>query len=224
MNWRFWSGAFGLGFVALNLAAFGTYGVAGVPPAVDDSAKLTAYFAKNASLFLTIATLATVAVGFLFVWLLGIRGVLRGAGDEHEWAGTFTFGVGLVVATINFVGFGLFAAVALESGVAKPDAAVLRTLYQAVTGLTGPLLSIPVAFFLAAAAYGTLTSRALPRWTGWLGWVAAALNAAAVPAIFGGLDPNAFYSAAGFAPIVLGLVPLLVYVLGTSVALMRSKG
>jgi hypothetical protein len=47
---------------------------------------------------------------------------------------------------------------------------------------------ILTALFLAAVSYAILVTRALPRWTGWLGVGIAVLNLAAVPAIFRGND------------------------------------
>lgn len=222
MNWRFWSGIFGIAFVVLQVVVVGLYASTGAPPAPEESAKLTAYAAKNSSLFLTLAIVAVVSIGCAYVWLLGLRGALRSAGEQHEWAGAFTFGVGLISGAIALVGFGLIAGAALEAGLAKPEPITVRTLFQAANGVFGPLSSLPTALFIAAAAYGTFASGALPRWTGWIGYAAAVLNLAAIPALYGGADPSQFYSAAGFAPIVLGLFPFLIYALATSIVLIRA--
>ncbi len=222
-NWRWWSGLFGLAFVVLQVVVSGLFFSAGVPPAPEDATKLTAYFMKNSSSFLLLSTIAFVSVAFAYVWLLGIRGVLTGAGEEHEWSGVFTFGVGLISGALALVGFGLIAAAALDAGSTKPDPVVVRALNEAATGIFGPFGGVMTALFIATAAYGTFASGALPRWTGWIGYAAALLNIASVPSIFGGTDPNQFFSATGFAPIVMGLFPFLIYALATSVALMRAK-
>jgi membrane-associated protease RseP (regulator of RpoE activity) len=63
-----------------------------------------------------------------------------------------------------------------------------------VRGLTSAALAsqafgfILTALFEAGASYAILATRALPRWTGWLGIGIAVLNLAAVPAIYGGND------------------------------------
>ena len=63
----------------------------------------------------------------------------------------------------------------------------------------------------------------LPHWTAWIGWVAAALNLAATPTLFGGSNPTHFYSAAGIAELAMGLLPLLIWTLVTGVALLRAR-
>src|SRR5438128_1600251 len=95
-NWRVWSGWFGIAFIAIELVTFVLYATAGAPPALDDSAKLATYMTKNSSLVITFGVLSAVAVALSYVWLLGLRGVIRSAGEDAEWAGAFTFGVGLV--------------------------------------------------------------------------------------------------------------------------------
>jgi len=39
----------------------------------------------------------------------------------------------------------------------------------------------------------------------------------------GGTDPARFYSVGGFAQLMLGLFPFLIYALVTSIALLRSR-
>lgn len=222
-DWRRWSGIFGLTFVALQVVGIGLFVAAGVPPGPEDAVKLTAYVTKSSSSFLWVAVLSFLSIGCAYIWLLGIRGVLRDAGEEHEWAGAFTFGVGLVSGALALVGFGLIAGAALDAGSLKPEPIAVRAMFEASTGIFGPLGGVLTALFIAAAAYGTFESGALPRWTGWIGYIAAALNIISVFSVFGGTDPNQFFSATGFAPIVMGLLPFLVYAVVTSIAMMRAK-
>ncbi len=222
-NWRWWSGIFGLAFVALQVVGIGLFLAAGVPPAAEDAVKLTAYVTKNSPAFLWVSVLSFFSIGCAYVWLLGIRGVFEDAGKEHAWAGVFTFGVGLVSGALALVGFGLIAGAALDAGSPKPEPIAVRAMFEASTGIFGPLGGVLTALFVATAAYGTFESGALPRWTGWIGYVAAALNIVSVFSLFGGTDPSRFFSAAGFAPIAMGLFPLLVYAVVSSLAMMRSK-
>ncbi len=220
-NWRWWSGIFGLAFVVLQLVVVGLFVSAGVPPAPEDAVKLTAYVGKSSSTFLWVATLAYLSIACAYVWLLGLRGVLTSAGQEHEWAGIFTFGVGLVSGALALVGFGLIAGAALDAGSPKPEPIAVRAMFEASTGIFGPLGGVMTALFIATAAYGTFASGALPRWTGWIGYAAAALNFVSIFTLFGGTDPNQLTSATGFGALALGLLPFLIYAVATSIAMMR---
>ena len=46
---------------------------------------------------------------------LGIRGVIREAGERGEWVGTLTFGAALLLASIAFAGAALEATTAVVS-------------------------------------------------------------------------------------------------------------
>lgn len=222
-DWRWWSGIFGLAFVALQVVGIGLFIAAGVPPGADDAVKLTAYVTKSSSAFLWVALVSFLSIGCAYVWLLGIRGILRAAGEEHEWAGAFTFGVGLVSGALALVGFGLIAGAALDAGSPKPEPIAVRAMFEASTGIFGPLGGVLTALFIGSAAYGTFESGALPRWTGWIGYIAAALNIASIFSLFGGTDPNQFFSATGLASVAMGLFPFLVYAVVTSIAMMRTR-
>jgi hypothetical protein len=69
----------------------------------------------------------------------------------------------------------------------KPDPTVVRALTEASLAITD-FMFILTALFLAAVSYAILATRALPRWTGWVGLGVAVLSLVAVPAIFGGND------------------------------------
>ena len=69
--------------------------------------------------------------------------------------------------------------------------------------------------FLGTARFATLSRGVLPPWTGWLAFVATALCAAFVPAIYRGpVDYNGFSNAGGWGPAVVADFPPLSWVLG----------
>jgi hypothetical protein len=220
MNWRVWSGSFGIAFVVLNGVIVGMYAAGGAAPRPDEADALAAYVSRNRALLLTNVLLAMIAIGCFYVWLLGLRSVLRGA--QQEAAAALTFGVGLVNGVFTLAGACLVAAAAFEAGAAQPEPIVVRALFQASFGLFAPS-NLMTALFIAPAAWATLASGALPRWTGVVGYAAALGNLAAVPTLYGGTDPSRFYSVAGAAGVVLSLLPFLIYTLATSIALVRSR-
>jgi hypothetical protein len=77
--------------------------------------------------------------------------------------------------------------------------------------------------FLVSAAWATLDSGVLPRWTGWLAHIAAALCLISVPAMFNGpIDGKGFYNAGGWGPAIIANFPPLIWFLVVGVVLIRS--
>ena len=63
----------------------------------------------------------------------------------------------------------------------------------------------------------------LPRWTGWLAHMAAALCLTSVPAMFSGaLDGTGFYNPGGWGPAIVANFPPLIWFLVVGVVLIRS--
>lgn len=62
----------------------------------------------------------------------------------------------------------------------------------------------------------------LPRWTGWLAHLAAALCLISVPAMFSGpVDAAGFYNAGGWGPAIIANFPPLMWFLVVGVVLIR---
>ena len=78
------------------------------------------------------------------------------------------------------------------------------------------------ALFIASAGYAILATGALPRWIGWVAFLTAILNLAAVPSIYGGTDATGFYTADGLVSII-GLLPLLIWILITSISMITMR-
>jgi hypothetical protein len=65
----------------------------------------------------------------------------------------------------------------------------------------------------------------LPRWTGWLAHVAAALCLISVPAMFyGPVDAPGFSNAGGWGPAIIANFPPLIWFLVVGVLLIRRAG
>lgn len=68
-----------------------------------------------------------------------------------------------------------------------------------------------------------LDSGVLPRWTGWLAHIAAALCLISVPAMFTGpIDGKGFYNPGGWGPAIVANFPPLIWFLVVGVVLIRS--
>ena len=78
--------------------------------------------------------------------------------------------------------------------------------------------------FLGAAGWATFDSGVLPRWTGWIAYVAAASCAASVPAMyFGPVNPAGFYNAGGWGAVVVANFPPLIWFLIVGIILVRKR-
>jgi len=77
---------------------------------------------------------------------------------------------------------------------------------------------------MAAAGYAIVASEALPKWTGWLAWISAALCVVAVPSMYANVvDPNGFYNVAGWGPAIAANVPPLIWLLTASIFMIRKR-
>ncbi len=215
------SGLSGIVFVIAQVVGVGLYFAAGAPPDPSNTAKFADYIGKNSSLFLVFGFLDGLSISVAFVFLVGLWWRIRRAGEQHAWAAMLVFGAGLVSGLIAILGAGLLAAAALDTA-AKTESTAVRALYEAGTA-TFLLGAFPTALFLAAAAYAVGRTAVLPAWTAWVGWFAAATNAASGLAIFGGTNPDNFFAANGLAGLVLGLVPFLLWFVVTSLAMLARQ-
>ena len=219
---RRWTGAFGVAAGVLALVAFALYFAAGTPPKLADTIKFSDYFAKNTGIFLT-ATLAIALSGVCFIVLVaGFRNVIRRARSEYEWASTLVFGVGVVDATLILVIGTLIGGAALDT-VSKAEPAVVRALFEGGILIGGSVGLITDALLFASAGYAILGTGALPRWTGWASYAFVILDLVAAPSIFGGTDPTGFYTANGYAPLILGTVPFLLWLFIIGISMMVVK-
>jgi hypothetical protein len=219
-DWRAWSGWAGVVFIALNVVSVIVFFTGGIPPKLADTASYTEYVNRNGALMTTIAVVSTINVAFFYVWVLGLRGAIRSAGQDFEWAAAFTFGLGLVLGVGMILAATLLGATGLDASM-KADPAAVRVLSDVSLAIY-PVLGVPVALLCAAASYAASETGVFSAVTSRIGYAAALLNLAALPSLYGGTDPTTFYSAAGFATIVLSLIPLLVFVGAVSVAFLRA--
>lgn len=181
-----WTGACGVAAGVLLLVATPLYLVPGTPPSSGNEALFAAYVTRNNTILITTKLVDMVyLIGFI-VFAAGLRRLIRRARPDDEWLAVLVFGSALV-QTASVLMFESLAGGAALDTFTRPDPTVVRGLTEASLA-SQAFEFILTAFFLAAVSYAILTTRALPRWTGWLGAGVAVLNLAAVPAIFGGSD------------------------------------
>jgi hypothetical protein len=214
-----WTGIGGVLFALFELVGLGLFFAAGPPPGLNDAAKLRSYYGSHAALLDTSVLLFFLSLGFLVIFVAGLRGIVSSGGSEFEWLGTLIFGIGLVSAAEAFISIGiLFAAVADASG--NTDPTTVRTLYETSAILGGAPSAIPLAFYLGAVGVALRATRVLPGWTGWTAWIGALIVVLTLPAMYGGNDASQFYTADGVVTVFTPL-PLLLWTLATAIAVVR---
>ena len=217
------TGAFGVAAGLLSLVTFALYFAAGTPPKLDDTIKLSDYVTRNNATFLTF-TLGTALSAVCFIVLVaGLRDLIRRAQPEYEWASMLVFGAGLVDATLILVAGVLIGGATLDT-VSKAEPAVVRALFEGALLIGGSVGLTADALVFASAGYAILGTGALPNWTGWASYAFVILDLVAIPSIYGGTDLSGFYTAFGYAPLLLGTLPfvLWLFMIGISMIVKRE--
>lgn len=216
-----YAGASGIASFVVFLVALPLYFV-GTGAPVEDTARFNHYVTSINTAILIRTSLADplIFVGLL-VFLAGFRHLIRQVRQEYEWLAALVFGVGVLLFTLELVGDGLEAGAALDT-VAKAEPSVVRGLMEASFPMYGAIGLVMSALLLASAAYATLVTKALPRWTGWLAYASAALNLAAAPSILGGTDYTAFWSAPGWVTFI-AQGAMVIWFLVASISMLRKK-
>jgi hypothetical protein len=169
------------GLVSVVLVFVGS-GIGGSSPDIGASrATISAWVAKEH------ATTAGYAGGLLelfgiltmIVFAATLWSVLRRAEEGDGILAATAFGAGLVSATLKLASFpAAFAAIWRSREGFDPQ---LATALVDMNNVAFVLTWTVDAFMLGAAAIVILRSRALPRWLGWLGAIAAAVSLLSAP-------------------------------------------
>ncbi len=159
------------------------------------------------------------------VFAAGFRHLIRQARADHEWVGTLLFGAALIWIAVTLVADGLEGGAVLDalSGNANPSA--VRSLIEGTLLIyNGSTAFVITGMFLAAAGYATFATGVLPRWTGWVAYIGAALCAACVPAMFAGaVNYRGFYNPGGWGPTIIANFPPTLWFLVASISLIRKR-
>jgi hypothetical protein len=210
----------GIVTTVMQVIAFVVGYAAGTPTGLDTANGVVHYLHNGSGAIETSALLFFVAFGVLFVFLAGIRALIVGADSKLDQLGTTVFGLGSTIAIVGFVSLGMLAAAAANAS-GTPDVAAVHAMFVASGVLGGAPIAIALAFFLAVSGLALSKSAILPPWTVWLSWVAAVVVLITVPAVYGGDNAGAFYTANGIVTIV-ALLPLYAWTLAISIAILRK--
>jgi hypothetical protein len=203
---RRWTGVIGFVWVAVQVVGVVLFLVAGNPPDFGDAKKFTGWINTNSGLLMGDAFLTGIAaLPFLGV-LVGVRSIIRSAGQDWEWAATLFYGAGTVSIAVLIVGAAAEATSAFVSG-SGTEPTTVRAVWAA-TQMVLTFVYFPSALVIGISAYATYRTAILPRWFARLSGVAAVLVLVAGLTIFGGTGGN---GPIGLLPYILGALPVFVW-------------
>jgi MFS family permease len=195
----------GLAFVVCYVVA---WFISQSPDSDDSSATIAAYYAdKDHRVLMIVSAYLFIVAGLLFLgFLAGVRARLRAGEGEDGALAAFSFAAGIVFVGLLCAGALTLAAVPAGisfGGAETPtDGQTVNFIQSAGFGmiLVGGMLA--AAAMIAATSLLTLRTNILPRWSAWLGFVAAL--------------------ALLFAVIWIPQIALLIWVIAISVVLLRA--
>jgi hypothetical protein len=220
-----WTGVFGLALVVLWLSQFPLYMQGDPGVSVYDGAALGREYFRIQNVVFTriLLDLGLYVVSMIFAARFAY--LIRRARPEYEWVGSLVFGAMAVWIGVTLVANGLEGAAALDTLGGNADPSALRALVEATLLIyNGSIAFAITGLFLGAAGYATFAAGVLPRWTGWVAWVATALCVISVPAMYGGpVDLAGFYNAGGWGPAIMANFPPAIWFIVASIAMMRRR-
>jgi hypothetical protein len=221
---RLWTGIAAFAVAILTATEFSVQVfVVGARPSLDDEVALVDFMTRTSTGTLLTILIDTMLMAALIVFLAGFRQLITHSEAALQWVADLAYGAGLVFVAVTLVGDAMEAGTALDVTGMAGNYAVLRALTVGHTILFGSIGCVLTALVAAASGYVTLGSNALPPWTGWLAYVVALLNLAAVPTMFGGTDPASFLAAGGAGTALFATFPWLVWVTAVGIVTVRDR-
>ncbi len=221
-NSRRWGAYAGIAFVVLIIVSYLVFLVGGgAPPSVQDTSKFADYMASHVGRVAAFAWIGSVAFVVLLPFIVSVRQVLRAARGDWEWPAGVAFAAGISFAVLALVHFALYAAAIIDTTV-KGDPAALKALFLAGAVIGGTIQWLAAALVMVGVSYAILQTGVLPRWTAWVGFVAAGLNLVSSLSLFGGGETNGFFTATGFVGFIFGDLPFGVWVASVSIVMLGA--
>jgi len=219
------TGLAALASVGVWLAIFPLYTMADPAVSLYNGASIAEDLFRLRHIVFTRILLGLVLYITLMIFAVGLRELVRRASPTHEWLGTLSFGAMAVWVGVTLVANGLEGGAALDARGGHGDPAVARALTMGYLLIYNSSIAfVMTAFYMGTAAYATLATGILPRWTGWLAWVSVVLCVLAIPTMYvGPVDPAGFYNAGGWGAALIANVPPVLWFLAVGVTLVRRS-
>lgn len=217
--------AYAAGAIALlTLSEFFVKITEGTRPALNSGEELISFITSNSTQTLVVIIIDTLLMACLIIFFAGFRQIIIKARRDLNWITDLAFGAGLVFVAVTLVGDAMDAGAALDAAGSYPaDASVIRALTEGHMLLFGSIGCVLIALITSTFAYTTFASRAVPRWTAWVGYSVAVTSLLAVPTVFGGTSTTAFGSAAGIGVTLLATFPFLIWVVAVGIVTLKNE-
>ena len=225
LKMRRMTGAFALTSVVLWLLIFPLYMAADPSVSLYDGDSIIQDFLRIRNIVFTRILLGLALYVTLMIFSVGLRDLIRKANPDYEWVGTLTVMAMSVWVAVTLVANGLEGGIALDTLRGNGDPSVARALTMGYLLIyNGSIAFVMTAFFLAVAGYATFATKILPRWTGWLAYIATLLCVLSIPAMYyGPVDPSGFYNAGGWGAAIIANFPPLLWFLMVGISLIRKR-
>lgn len=219
-----WTGIAAISVALLLLTEFVLHQVVGHRPELDDSDALVAFWRAHAGQMLTIVLIDTVLMAAIIVFLAGFRQIITHARHDLQWISDVGYSAGMVFVAITLVGDAMEAGSALDVVNLDPDASAIRALTEGHAVMFGATGCVLLALVSASSGYVVLASHALPRWTGIVAWVVAALQVFGLGTIFGGTSDRDWFSSGGVGVTLTATFPWLAWVITVGIVTIQGHG
>ena len=217
------AGALGVLACAIGFAEFPLWFVGEAMPPFSDAVAFSQFAARHGTLYLSRTLMDLFIFALLLVFFGGFRHLIVRAHASWEWLATTFFGVAVAYVAVTLVSDAFAGTVGLHALGKRADPAVVRALNESTVLLFGSVAEVLVATMTIVAGIAVLATRALPRWTAWVGFFAAAVNLAFVPTMYFGTDFTRFYSAAGDGPAAAAPFAFILWILATALCMVRKR-
>ena len=124
---------------------------------------------------------------------------------------------------MTFVSDSITGGAALDTVGIVPDPTAIRALIEATLLMFGSAGTALAGTLMATAGFLILATKVLPRWIGWFALISTIINFAFIPSMFFGTDPNQFYSETGLGIAFGSVLPLVIWILLTSILMITKK-
>jgi hypothetical protein len=208
------TGVVGLVWVFVQVVAIVLFLVAGSPPDFGDAKKFTGWINTNSGLLMWDAFLTGLATLPLLGLFVGVRSIIRSAGEKWDWAATLFYGAGTVTIAVLIIGAAAEATAAFVSG-SGTEPTTVRAAWAA-TEILLTFVYFPSVLVTGVVGYVAYQTAVLPRWVAWLSGAVSVLQLIAGLTIFGGPGSN---GPIGLLPIILGALPVFVWAAALSTVL-----
>jgi hypothetical protein len=217
-----WTGVAAIVAALLLTTEFLLHQAVGPRPELDESEAIVAFWQTHHNAMLAIVLIDTLLMATLIVFLAGFRQIITHARHDLQWIADIGYSAGMVFVAVTLVGDAMEAGSALDVVRLTPDSSAIRALTEGHAVMFGATGCVLLALVSASSGYVVLASKVLPRWTGIVAWVVAALQVFGLGTLFGGTSDRNWFSSGGPGVTATATFPWLAWVITVGIVTIRG--